>query len=198
MNWRADADGAGPQPETAVKIEERGVEGAEKSAPAVTAKPAAAVAAHARKQTAPGHEERRDSAMHRIGKLDIRGRIALAMRGSKEDRSILIRDSTKLVAVAVLDSPKVSESEVEAFALQKNVLDSYKLRAIPLRRKFAKNYAVMRNLVLNPRTPIDASLPLLKGLLVHDLKNLSLNKEVSDTIRKAALRLYNQRAEKKG
>jgi len=155
------------------------------------------VAFHARKHPPAVHEERRDSALQKISKLDIRGRIALAMRGSKEDRSILIRDSTKLVAVAVLDSPKVSEGEVEGFALQKNVLDSV-LRAIPLKRKFAKNYAIMRNLVQNPRTPIDTSLPLMKGLLIHDLKNLSGNKEVSDTIRKVALRLFNQRLDKKG
>jgi hypothetical protein len=157
----------------------------------------AAAAIHARKQPHLGHEGRRDSTLQRISKLDIKSRIALAMRGSKEDRSILIRDSTKLVAVAVLDSPKVSETEVEAFALQKNLLDSV-LRAIPLKRKFAKSYTIMRNLVQNPRTPIDTSLPLVKGLLIHDLKNLSDNKEVSDTIRKAALRLFKQRLEKKG
>jgi hypothetical protein len=158
---------------------------------------AAAAAIHGRKHTPAGREDRRVSALHKISKLDIKSRIALAVRGTKEDRSILIRDSTKLVAVAVLESPKVSDSEVEAFALQKNVLDSV-LRAIPLKRRFAKNYAIMRNLVYNPRTPIDASLPLMKGLLIHDLKNLSGNKEVSDTIRKVALRLFRQRLEKKG
>ena len=160
------------------------------------AKPASALSAHARKPTSTGHEERRDSALQRISKLDIKSRIALAMRGSKEDRSILIRDSTKLVAVAVLDSPKVSETEIENFASQKNVLDSV-LRAIPLKRKFAKSYTIMRNLVYNPRTPIDASLPLVKGLLAHDLKNLAENKDVSDTIRKVAMRLYRQRLEKR-
>ena len=118
-----------------------------------------------------GHEERRDSTLQKISKLDIKGRIALAMRGSKEDRSILIRDSTKLVALAVLESPKVSEGEVEAFAPQKNVLESV-LRAIPMKRKFAKNYSIMRNLVYNPRTPLDVSLRLMKNLLIHDLKNL--------------------------
>jgi hypothetical protein len=119
------------------------------------------------------------------------------MRGSKEDRSILIRDSTKLVAVAVLESPKVSDGEVEKFALQKNVLESV-LRAIPLKRRFAKNYNIMRNLVYNPRTPLDLSLGLVKNLLIHDLKNLSGNKDVSDTIRKVALRMYRQKVEKKG
>ncbi len=91
---------------------------------------AALAAAHAKKKLAPGQEERRDSTLQKISKLDIKGRIALAMRGNKEERSILIRDSTKLVSLAVLDSPKVSDAEVEKFALQKNVLESV-LRAIP-------------------------------------------------------------------
>lgn len=141
--------------------------------------------------------DRRDSPLQRISKLDIRGRITLAMRGNKEDRSILVRDSTKLVAIAVLESPKITDGEVEAFALQKNVLESV-LRAIPMKRRFAKNYNIMRNLVSNPRTPLDLSLGLIKNLLVRDLKNLSGNKDVADTIRKVALRMYKQKMEKKG
>jgi len=157
----------------------------------------AAVATHARKQPHPDHEERRDSTLQKIAKLDIRGRITLAMRGSKEDRSILIRDSTKLVAIAVLESPKISDGEVEKIALQKNVLEAV-LRAIPMKRRFAKNYSIMRNLVYNPRTPLDLSLGLMKNLLIHDLKNLSGNKEISDTIRKVALRMFRQKVDKKG
>ena len=118
------------------------------------------------------------------------------MRGNKEERSILIRDSTKLVALAVLESPKVSDGEVEGFALQKNVLEAV-LRAIPMKRRYAKNYSIMRNLVQNPRTPLDVSLGLMKNLLTRDLKNLSENKEVSDTIRKLALRMFKQKMEKK-
>jgi hypothetical protein len=123
---------------------------------AAAGKSAAAAAVHAKKL--PVHEDRRDSTLQKISNLDIKGRIALAMRGGKEERSILIRDSTKLVSLAVLDSPKVSETEVEGYALQKNVLESV-LRAIPMKRKFAKNYNIMRNLVFNPRTPLDLSLP---------------------------------------
>jgi hypothetical protein len=155
---------------------------------------AAAAAARAKKQV--GHVDRRDSTLQKIAKLDIKGRIALAVRGGKEERSILIRDGTKLVALAVLESPKVTDGEVEGFALQKNVLEAV-LRQIPLKRRFAKNYNIMRNLVYNPRTPLDLSLGLMKGLLVHDLKNLSGNKEVSETIRKLALRMYKQKMEKK-
>jgi hypothetical protein len=157
---------------------------------------AASVAARAAQKAASLKSDRRDSTLQKISKLDIRGRITLAMRGNKEERSILIRDSTKLVALAVLDSPKISDGEVEKIALQKNVLEAV-LRAIPMRRRFAKNYNITRNLVQNPRTPLDLALGMMKNLMVHDLKNLSGNKEVSDTIRKLALRMFKQRVEKK-
>jgi hypothetical protein len=139
-----------------------------------------------------GHDEGRGSALQKISKLDVKGRIQLAMKGTKEERSILVRDGTKVVALAVLDSPKITDSEVEKFASQRNVLESV-LRGIPLKRRFMKHYGIVRNLVFNPRTPIDVSITLIKNLLVQDLKNLSGNKEVSETVRKSALRLFKQK-----
>lgn len=139
-------------------------------------------------------DEKRGSVLQKIARLDIKGRIQLAMKGSKEERSILVRDGTKIVALAVLDSPKITDGEVEKFASQKNVLEAV-LRAIPMKRRFAKNYAVVRNLVGNPRTPLDVGLGLMKNLLVQDLRNLSGNKEVSETIRKLALRMFKQKVE---
>jgi hypothetical protein len=162
---------------------------------AMRAAAAKALATQTKKRPGLG-EGKRDSTLQKIAKLDITGRIALAMRGNKEDRTILIRDSTKLVALAVLDSPKISDAEVEKIALQKNVLESV-LRAIPMKRKFAKNYNIMRNIVYNPRSPLDTSLGLMKILLTRDLKNLSENKEVSETIRKMATRMFKQKLEKK-
>jgi hypothetical protein len=146
------------------------------------------------KKTQLSPKEERGSALQKIAKLDIRGRIQLAMKGSKEERSLLIRDGTKIVALAVLESPKVSDGEVERFATQKNVLEAV-LRGIPMKRRFAKNYAVVRNLVFNPRTPLDLSLSLMKNLLVGDLRNLSNNKEISDTVRKLATKMFKQKAE---
>jgi len=64
------------------------------------------------------------------------------------------------------------------------------LRQIPMKRRFAKNYNVVRNLVANPRTPLDLSLGLMKNILAQDLKNLASNKEVPDTIRKLALKMF--------
>ena len=134
----------------------------------------------------------RDNTVQKINRLDVKGRIQLAMKGNKEERSILIRDGTKVVALAVLDAPKISDGEVEKFALQKNVLEAV-LRQIPLKRRFMKNYIVVRNLVSNPRTPLDLGLGLMKHLLVQDLKNISANKEVSETVRKLAMKMYKQK-----
>ena len=141
-----------------------------------------------------GHEK--GSALKKIAGLDIKGRIQLAMKGNKEERSLLIRDGTKVVALAVLESPKITDSEVEKFASQKNVIESV-LRAIPMKRRFMKIYPAVRNLVFNPRTPIDVSLGLMKNLLIQDLRNLSGNKEVSETVRKLGTKMFRQKLEMK-
>lgn len=146
------------------------------------------------KKSSPTPGEQRGSALQKISRLDIKGRIQLAMKGSKEERSLLIRDGTKIVALAVLESPKISDGEVEKFAGQKNVLEAV-LRGIPMKRRFAKNYAIVRALVFNPRTPLDLSLGLMKNILVGDLRNLSSNKEVSDTVRKLATKMFKQKME---
>jgi hypothetical protein len=165
---------------------------------AVASSTAQGAATAARKAPAPvkkaylSAEEQRGSALQKISKLGITGRIQLAMKGNKEERSLLIRDGTKIVALAVLESPKLTDSEVEKFANQKNVLEAV-LRGISMKRRFMKQYAILRNLTFNPRTPIDVSLGLVKHLLTGDLKNLAGNKEVSDTVRKIALRMFRQK-----
>jgi hypothetical protein len=161
--------------------------------PAATPVAAAPAKAPAKKKTHPSEEER-GSALQKINKLDIKGRIQLAMKGTKEERSLLIRDGTKVVALAVLESPKIGDAEVEKFAGQKNVLEAV-LRQIPLKRRFVKHYGIVRNLIFNPRTPLDISLGLMKNLLVHDLRNLSGNKEVSETVRKLATKMFKQKSD---
>jgi hypothetical protein len=161
------------------------------SAGSTTAQAAAAPRAAAKKPVA---DPKRENTLQKINHLDVKGRIQLALKGSKEERSILIRDGTKVVALAVLEGPKLSDGEVEKYASQKNVLQAV-LRQIPLKRRFMKNYIVVRNLVANPRTPLDLGLGLMKNLLAQDLKNLSANKDVSDTIRKLALKMFKQKME---
>ena len=167
--------------------------------PAATPAPAAADAAPAtipaaKPAPAKPADPKRVNTMQKINALDVKGRIQLALKGNKEERSILIRDGTKVVALAVLEAPKLSDGEVEKFASQKNVLEAV-LRQIPLKRRFMKNYIVVRNLCANPRTPLDLGLGLMKNLMIVDLKNISANKEVSETIRKLALKMYKQKVE---
>jgi hypothetical protein len=166
------------------------LDSAEPPAPAEPAKPAGPKIAAVPKK--PQADPKRENALQKISHLDVKGRIQLALKGNKEERSLLIRDGTKVVALAVLEAPKLSDGEVEKFASQKNVLEAV-LRQIPLKRRFMKNYKVVRNLVANPRTPLDLGLGLMKNLLVADLKNLSANKEVSETIRKLAMKMYKQK-----
>lgn len=168
-------------------------------APATSTAPETSTAAKlAAAKSAAAHQKpaapKRENTLQKINHLDVKGRIQLALKGNKEERSILIRDGTKVVALAVLEAPKLSDGEVEKFASQKNVLEAV-LRQIPLKRRFVKNYIVVRNLVANPRTPLDLGLGLMKNLLVQDLKNLSSNKEVSETIRKLALKMFKQKME---
>jgi hypothetical protein len=161
--------------------------------PLAEAEPATEAApAHKAAKKPHAAEQERGSALQKISRLDIKGRIQLAMKGNKEERSLLIRDGTKIVALAVLDSPKITDGEVEKFASQKNVLEAV-LRTIPMKRRFMKHYGIVRNLVFNPRTPLDVSLGLMKNILVNDLRNLSGNKEVSETVRKLALKMFKQK-----
>lgn len=160
--------------------------------PVVSSAAASAAAAKPAPKPAAKLAPERLNTLQKINTLDVKGRIQLALKGNKEERSILIRDGTKVVSLAVLEAPKLSDGEVEKFASQKNVLEAV-LRQIPLKRRFMKNYIVVRNLVANPRTPLDLGLGLMKNLLIADLKNLSANKEVSETIRKLAVKMYKQK-----
>jgi hypothetical protein len=159
-------------------------------APAPAASDAPVTAAAPKKPV----EAKRENALQKISHLNVQGRIQLALKGNKEERSLLIRDGTKIVAFAVLEAPKLSDGEVEKFASQKNVLEAV-LRQIPLKRKFMKNYKIVRNLVSNPRTPLDLGLTLMKNIQPIDLKNIAGNKDVSETIRNLALKMYKQKME---
>ena len=125
--------------------------------------------------------------LQRIAAMKVGDRIKVALLGTRDERFILIRDSNKIVAMAVLESPKVGESEMETFAAMKNVQEEV-LRTIARNRRFMKHYAVVRALVNNPRTPVDVAMPLLNHLMVLDLQHVSRNKNISDTLRKLALR----------
>lgn len=162
------------------------------SEPPVAVEVLPALEAHAAQAAKDPNLEKRISTFHKIAKLNVGERVQLAMKGGREDRFILVRDGAKVVATAVLESPKLTENEVEVFASLRNVQEVV-LRAIASKRKFMKRYGVVKALVNNPRTPIEISLTLLNHLMVNDLKILGANRNVSDNIRKLALKMYNQK-----
>ncbi len=164
--------------------------------PAPSANPPSVPAAATAPAPASATDAQRMSPLQRIAQMTVGQRVQVAMKGNKEERYILVRDGSKVVSAAVLESPKLTDQEVELFASLKNVQESV-FRGIAGKRKFMKLYAVVRALVNNPRCPLDIQLTLIKNLLPNDLRAVSTNKNVSDTIRKLAFKLFNEKTQKK-
>jgi hypothetical protein len=123
-----------------------------------------------------------------ISSLTVVERIKLAMRGTREQRGVLVRDPNRLVSAAVLGSPKLTETEVEAFARMGNVSEDV-LRVIGSNRTWTKSYSLATSLVKNPKTPAVISMPLVGRLNERDLKGLSTDRNVPEGIRLAARKL---------
>ena len=139
---------------------------------------------------------RRQTLLQQIAKMTVAQRVQFAIKGGSEARRTLIRDTNKVVQRAVLQSPRLTDQEVEAFASMANLTDEI-LRLIAANRVFRKNYVVVRNLVNNPKVPLDVSLHLLPMINAVDLKKLTMNKNVPETLRTSALKLQKQRADTK-
>jgi hypothetical protein len=128
-----------------------------------------------------------ETLLQKLQKMNVTQRLKAAMRGSREVRAILIRDPNKIVGAAVLSSPKVSESEVEAFAKMATVSEDV-LRTIGMNRAWLKNYGIVVALTKNPKCPLGLSLNLLNRLNDRDLAGVSTDRNVPDPLRTAARR----------
>ena len=134
----------------------------------------------------------RISLIRRIMFMNTKDRMKLAMKGDREARSILIRDSNKVVCSAVVKNPRIAEQEIENIAAMRTVADEV-LRIIALNRGWARSYPIIHNLARNPRTPIPTVMNILPRIRTKDLKNLTQNKNVSETVRRQAYRLTQTR-----
>jgi regulator of extracellular matrix RemA (YlzA/DUF370 family) len=135
----------------------------------------------------------RVSLIRRIMFMNTKDRMKLAMKGDREARSILIRDSNKVVCTAVINNPRITEQEVENVAAMRTVADEV-LRLIAMNRSWARSYSIIHNLARNPRTPIPTVMNLLNRIRTKDLQNLTLNRNVSEAVRRQAYRLNQARA----
>jgi hypothetical protein len=124
-------------------------------------------------------------------------KIRTALLGNKDERGILIRDSSKAVSSLVLRNPKLTDPELEAWSQMRN-LDSELLRKIGSTREFVKKYTVVHHLVKNPKTPSPVSLNLLKLLREIDLRNIARDRNIPDLIRRQAKRIYDQKEATRG
>ena len=122
-----------------------------------------------------------------VSTLPIAERLKLASKGTREQRGQLIRDSNRIVATAVLTSPKLTESEVEAFAKMGNVSEDV-LRIIGTNRGWLKNYGIVHAVTRNPKTPPAISMQLMHRLSEKDIKMLTTDRNVPEALRLAARR----------
>jgi regulator of extracellular matrix RemA (YlzA/DUF370 family) len=134
----------------------------------------------------------RVSLIRRIMFMNARDRMKLAMKGDREARSILIRDSNKVVATAVINNPRVTDQEVENIAAMRTISDEV-LRLIATKSAWARSYPIIHNLVRNPRTPLPTVVSTLPRIRSKDLQHLSQNRNVSEGVRRQALRLVQTR-----
>ena len=137
---------------------------------------------------------RRQTLLQRLAKMTVAQRVQFAIKGGPEARRTLIRDSNKVVQRAVLQSPRLTDQEVEAFAAMSSLTDEI-LRLIANNRNFRKNYTVVRNLINNPKVPLDVTLHMLPMLNAVDLKRLISNRNVAETLRTTAMKLQRTRVE---
>jgi hypothetical protein len=127
----------------------------------------------------------RDSVMQLLGKMTFPQRLKAALKGTKEMRSVLIRDPNKMIANSVLSSPKLTDSEVEAFARMASVSEDV-LRTIGANRAWMKSYKIIVALTKNPKCPVALSLNLMARLNDRDLSTLSVDRNVPEPLRIAA------------
>ena len=125
------------------------------------------------------------STVQKIYRLNTADKLITAIKGTREERTILVRDPNRLVSMAVLGSPKVTEAEIEAFSAMKNISDQV-LREIGKHREWTKRYTVINNLVRNPRTPIGIALNLVPRLNPRDVKGIAVDRNVPEAVRKQA------------
>jgi len=135
----------------------------------------------------------RVSMINRILRMGMKDRVKLASKGDREARNILIRDPNRIVAQAVINNARITEQEVEKIAAMRTVPEEV-LRQIGINRTWARSYSIMHNLARNPRTPLGNVITILSRLQLRDLQAITKNRNVSDAVRKQALRLTQARA----
>ena len=127
----------------------------------------------------------RDSVQTKISKMSFTQRLKAAMKGNAEMRAILVRDTNKMIAAAVMSSPKLTEQEIETFSRMGSVSEDI-LRIIAHNRKWMKSYKITLGLTRNPKTPIAISMNLLQRIQQKELTQMAIDRNIPEPLRIAA------------
>ena len=133
--------------------------------------------------------DERVSMLNRIMHMGVKDRVKLGMKGDREARNILIRDPNRLVSSSVVNNPRISEQEVATISSMRSISEDI-LRQIATNRQWARSYNIMHNLAKNPRTPLANAVSIMSRLQLRDLAVLMKNRNVSDAVRRQAMRLH--------
>jgi hypothetical protein len=123
----------------------------------------------------------------RVMKLRTNQKIMLAIKGGKEERTLLIREANRLIQVNVVRNGRITEGEI-AFIAQMRSISEEVLRIITSNREWMKKYPIVKAIVMNPKTPLALSLNFFKRMIDMDLKILVRDKNVAETLRREAKR----------
>ncbi len=120
--------------------------------------------------------------------MPVAEKIKMALTGDKEWRTLLIRESNKMVSTAVLKNPRISDGEVLAVAKNRSSNDDM-IRIILLNRDWVKHYEIKKALVCHPRTPVQKAMRFMNFLSEKDIKDLAKSRNVSQVIVNNARRM---------
>jgi hypothetical protein len=129
----------------------------------------------------------------RISNMGVGEKIKLALKGNRDARTILIRDSNRLIQKFVLQNPRITDEEIIALAKNRSI-DREFLEKIGKKKEWISNYQVKLALVTNPKTPLAMAVRLVPTLLMRDLRVLAKSKNVPSVVNSMAKRLVIERS----
>lgn len=144
-------------------------------------------------QEQPAAAAREQGLQQRLQAMPVAERIKLALRGNREVRGFLLRDSNRLVRRFVMQNPRLTDEEVISVA-KSRMLDDELLRLIADHREWTRNYQVRLALVTNPKTPLVAAIRFLGSLHERDIRQLAKSKNISATVATQAKRIVAQKS----
>lgn len=118
--------------------------------------------------------------------MSVGQRLALAMKGNKEARMILVKDPNEMVALEVIFSPRITDTEIIAIAQMRDVHEQV-LRTIASNKQYRANKQIVWALLNNPKTPPGISTGLnLGNLSEKELEQLAKNRNIPSALQRAA------------